>query len=165
MTFTTPCFVRVEDPAEREKLIEWLEEIGYHVCSCCKYDGWNTLDCGPVDRGDVTFEVHGVPDNDEESGYNVELFKYENSHKEHPAYDCGDNIDCFRALAAMNDENDREQWFVVLKRVKVIDIEYNDEFWIYDAGKMFFNDVDQCLSKEFFRKATADEIVKYFKKR
>lgn len=25
MAFTTPCFVRVEDAAERKKLIEWLE--------------------------------------------------------------------------------------------------------------------------------------------
>lgn len=27
MNFTTPCFVRVDDPEEREKLIEWLENI------------------------------------------------------------------------------------------------------------------------------------------
>lgn len=153
MAFITPCFVRVEDAAERKKLIEWLDEIGYHVCSCCKYDGWNTLDCGPVDRGDVTFEVHGVPDNDEKSGYNVELFKYENSHKEHPAYDCGDNIDCFRALAAMNDENDREQWFVV-------DDGFQEEMVCSKSDV----DYDYILSSYDHRKATADEIVKYFKK-
>lgn len=154
MAFLTPCFVRVEDPAEREKLIEWLEEIGYHVCSCCKYDGWNTLDCGPVDRGDVTFEVHGVPDNDEESEYNVELFKYENSHKEHPAYDCGDSVDLFRALAAINDDNDREQWFVV-------DDGFQEEMVCSKSDV----DYDYILSSYDHRKATADEIVKYFKKR
>ena len=162
MAFITPCFVRVEDAAERKKLIEWLEEIGYHVCSCCKYDGWNTLDCGPVDRGDVTFEVHGVPDNDEKSGYNVELFKYENSHKEHPAYDCGDNIDCFRALAAMNDDNDREQWFVAKKNISDC---YDIDDIIYQKGDMFFNASGERLVEKNFRKATADEIVKYFKKR
>lgn len=128
MNFLTPCFVRVEDAAERKKLIEWLEEIGQEFC----------IECNELVFSN---KYSGLP------------------------FNCGTNVDLFRALAAMNDENDREQWFVVLKRVKVIDIEYNDEFWIYDAGKMFFNDVDQCLSKEFFRKATADEIVKYFKKR
>ena len=29
MTFTTPCFVRVENPEKRKELIEWLEGIGY----------------------------------------------------------------------------------------------------------------------------------------
>lgn len=27
MTFTTPCFVRVEDAAERKKLIEWCNDV------------------------------------------------------------------------------------------------------------------------------------------
>lgn len=154
MNFLTPCFVRVEDAAERKKLIEWLEEIGYHVCSCCKYDGWNTLDCGPVDRGDVTFEVHGVPDNDEESGYNIEIFKYENSHKDRPSYDCGDSVELFRALAAMNDDNDREQWFVV-------DDGFQEEMVCSKSDV----DYDYILSSYDHRKATADEIVEYFKKR
>ena len=35
MTFLTPCFVRVEDAAERKKLIEWLEEIGQEFCIEC----------------------------------------------------------------------------------------------------------------------------------
>ena len=29
MKFTTPCFVRVENPEKRKELIEWLEGIGY----------------------------------------------------------------------------------------------------------------------------------------
>ena len=27
MAFTTPCFVRVEDAAERKKLIEWCNDV------------------------------------------------------------------------------------------------------------------------------------------
>lgn len=27
MTFTTPCFVRVENAVEREKLIKWLKSV------------------------------------------------------------------------------------------------------------------------------------------
>lgn len=29
MTFTIPCFVRVENPEKRKELIEWLKGIGY----------------------------------------------------------------------------------------------------------------------------------------
>lgn len=73
MAFLTPCFVRVEDAAEREKLIEWLLYIGHKS----------------VIAND--FEVTTIGDGHIECGTSVELFK---------------------ALAAMNDENDREQWFV-----------------------------------------------------
>lgn len=148
MTFTTPCFVRVENPEKRKELIEWLEGIGYHVCSCCEFKGWNTLTCGPVERLKTTYEVHGVPDYDKETGANIGQFKVENALKNNPAIDCDDDIDCFKALAAMNDENDREQWFV-------------------EEGRIF-----KCTSNKInnysyhwmtTRKATAEEIVEYFK--
>ena len=62
--------------------------------------------------------------------------------------DCGANIELFKALAAMNNENDREQWFV-------------------EEGRIF-----KCTSNKInnysyhwmtTRKATAEEIVEYFK--
>ena len=112
MTFTTPCFVRVENPEKRKELIEWLERIGYHVCSCCLFDGWNTLHCRGIDRLKIAYEVHGICDYDEETRYSIDQFKAENADSKHPAVDCGENIELFKALAAMNDENDREQWFV-----------------------------------------------------
>ena len=31
MTFTTPCFVRVENPEKRKELIEWLKALGYRL--------------------------------------------------------------------------------------------------------------------------------------
>lgn len=101
MTFTTPCFVRVENPEKRKELIEWLKGIGYHVCSCCEFKRWNTLTCGPVERLKTTYEVHGVPDYDKETGANIGQFKVENALKNNPAIDCDDDIDCFKALAAM----------------------------------------------------------------
>ena len=30
MTFTTPCFVRVENPEKRNNLREWAKNIGYN---------------------------------------------------------------------------------------------------------------------------------------
>lgn len=62
--------------------------------------------------------------------------------------------DCFKALAAMNDENDRDQWFIdelghfEKCRVK----EANIVGWIMLYGKTP-------------RKATAEEIIEHFKKR
>lgn len=124
MTFTTPCFVRVEDAAERNKLIEWLEEIGYtHLPFISESDKISTDSNGMIWLTDAN-----------RGG----------------AYDCGTSVELFRALAAMNDENCLEQWFV-------------------EEGRMF-----KCNSKKlnnysyhalYTRKATAEEIVEYFKKK
>lgn len=66
MKFTTPCFVRVEDAEKRKELTEWLEGIGYYVCSCCLFGGCNTLHCCGIDRLKIAYEVHGICDYDEE---------------------------------------------------------------------------------------------------
>ncbi|WP_302756889.1 hypothetical protein [Alistipes indistinctus] len=62
--------------------------------------------------------------------------------------DCGENTELFKALAAMNDENDREQWFV-------------------EEGRMFKCTSDKINGYSYHwmttRKATAEEIVQYFK--
>ena len=148
MTFTTPCFVRVENPEKRKELIEWLERIGYHVCSCCLFDGWNTLHYRGIDRLKIAYEVHGICDYDEETRYSIDQFKAENADSKHPAVDCGENIELFKALAAMNYENNREQWFV-------------------EEGKMFKCTSDKINNYSYnwltTRKATAEEIVEYFK--
>lgn len=138
MAFTTPCFVRVEDAAERKKLIEWLISIGHNVCDCCDYDEWHTLVCDSID-GLAFLDVHVVPDD----GQPLKGL-----------YDCGTSIELFKALAAMNDENDRDQWFVV-------DDGFQEEMVCSKSDV----DYDYILSSYNHRKATADEIVKYFKKK
>ena len=158
MKFTTPCFVRVEDAYKRKELAEWLKGIGYYVCSCCLFDGWNTLHCRGIDRLKIAYEVHGVCDYDEETRYSIDQFKAENAAKEHHAIDCGENIELFKALAAMNDENDREQWYVC-------DVPYWCDLrqgdWVIKRDTMdhttFFPSV--------FHKATVAEIIEHFKKR
>ena len=118
MTFTTPCFVRVDDAAEREKLIEWAHSLENDVC---------------VEVGEM---VHSTM-------FASVLFAS-------VLFDCVANIDLFKALAAMNDENDREQWFVDGSRMFKC---YRDKLYrfAYLAGRI--------------RKATAEEIVEYFTKR
>lgn len=154
MIFLTPAFVRVNDSEKRKELTEWLQGIGYMVCRCCLFDGWNTLHCGAINRNRIDYEVHGIPDYDGDTGYNVGWFKAENADKEYPSYDCGEDIELFKALAAMNDGNDREQWFIdelghfEKCRVK----EANIVGWIMLYGKTP-------------RKASAEEIIEHFKKR
>lgn len=153
------CFVRVEDVEKRKELADWLNAIGYRVCCCCLFNGWNTLDCSIVDRINPTFEVHGIPDYDMDTMFGIEFFKAENAASANPHYDCGTNVELFKALAAMNDENDLDQWFVVKKAI----FDVCGEF-IYKRGDFYFNDSNQNIKyRRYLRKATADELVKYFR--
>lgn len=167
MKFTTPCscLVRVENPEKRKDLTEWLKGIGYIVCRCCLFDGWNTLHCGAINRNRIDSEVHGIPDYDGDTGYNVGWFKAEDADKEHPSYDCGENIELFKALAAMNDENDREQWFINDAYANI-----GCEMWHLCEESKFkhyyveWEDGETDIRSQF-RKATVEEIVEHFKKR
>ena len=76
-----------------------------------------------------------------------------------PAFiDCGENIDLFKALAAMNDENDLNQWYVC-------DVPYWCDLrqgdWVIKRDTMdhttFFPSV--------FHKATVEEIIEHFKEK
>ena len=122
MTFTTPCFVRVENPEKRKELIEWLERIGYtHF---------------PFIRDSCLIAT--------DSDGRIWL----TDANRDGAYDCQTDTDLFKALAAMNYENNREQWFV-------------------EEGKMFKCTSDKINGYSYHwpttRKATAEEIIEYFK--
>lgn len=122
MTFTTPCFVRVENPEKRKELIEWLKGIGYtHF---------------PFIRDSCLIAT--------DSDGRIWL----TDANRDGAYDCQTDTDLFKALAAMNYENYREQWFV-------------------EEGKMFKCTSDKIDNYTYnwptTRKATAEEIVEYFK--
>ena len=150
MKFTTPCFVYVKDVAERKKLMAQLKVIGYRVCVCSTFYHNNTIHCSMIERNGVLCpEVHGVPDVDIDGEYGLEQFLYENSKSDNPSYNCGNNIELFKALAAMNDGNDREQWFI-------------------EEGRMFKCTSDKINNYSYHwlttRKATAEEIVEHFKK-
>jgi hypothetical protein len=64
--------------------------------------------------------------------------------------DCGENIELFKALAAMNDGNDHYQWFVATLKPErfVLNNSMND---------------NRLFVESLFRKATAEEIIDHFK--
>lgn len=135
MAFLTPCYVYVPSDNERKDLIKWLKRIGYNIADHL----WGDY---VVVNGEDAYCPLAV--------YNSALIN------------CGLDVWLFRALAAMNDENDREQWFVVKKNISDC---YDIDDIIYQKGDMFFNASGEPLVEKNFRKATADEIVKYFKKK
>lgn len=126
MAFTTPCFVRVEDAAERKKLIEWLKGIGYNITGRL--------------HGDYVIAAEG------------KIYVAVIVCASKPFIDAGTNVELFKALAAMNDENDREQWFVV-------DDGFEEEM-VCSKSEV---DYDYILSCYDHRKATTEEIISYFK--
>lgn len=135
--FTTPCFIRKNTPELRKQLQaigiipyvnEDMEAITAHVhitgCVLCTY--------GENGRAYGAWKEHL----DFHKQSSVKLI------------DCGVNEGLFLALAAMNNENDREQWFV-------------------EEGRMFKCTSDKINNYSYHwittRKATAQEIVEYFK--
>lgn len=78
-------------------------------------------------------------------------------------YFCENDIELFKSISSINDENDLNQWFVVKKDIHDY---YNSDEIVYKKGDMFFNDCKQNkLPRNKFRKATAEEIMEYFKNR
>ena len=137
MKFTTPCFVRVEDAEKRKELAVWLSSIGRYVspavASSDYHKDW-VIVTEPYD-----------PDLD---GYVGIWAKTPKS----PAFiDCGENIELFKALAAMNDENYNEQYFVTELAGSS-----------YCVHKNRNTNLDYSL---VCRKATVEEIIEHFKKR
>ena len=139
MTFTTPCFVRVENPEKRKELIEWLEGVGYthfpfiHDSCLIATDSDGRIWLTDANRDG--------------------------------AYDCQTDTDLFKALAAMNEWSDREQWFTDGSDWGI----YHStpppkgyEYW-GNIGVMEFFGLPNILGIENYRKATAEEIVEYFK--
>lgn len=92
--FITPCFVRVKDAKKRTDLFKWLFDIGYagrHQINMA-----NSIIVVGLEDGCV--DVVHCNTSDGLAAYGL--------------IDCGENIGLFKALAAMNDENDNEQYFV-----------------------------------------------------
>lgn len=150
MKFNTPCFVRVEDPAERKELIEWLRDIGYDFNPALIEDGDRYMAVG-----NNAFATTYFPPTEYSSKAGF--------------IDCGTNIPLFRALAAMNDENDREQ-LMACKNT------YRDPSKLYAhfdgypkrnkrirSFEMYEKLLTHGANLNNWRKATAREIVEHFK--
>lgn len=68
-----------------------------------------------------------------------------------PLINCLDNIELFKAIAAITDDDDLYQWFI---------INYSDsnEYWVFNDTQKHIDD----KQKQIYRKATLKEIVEHF---
>lgn len=139
MNFNYPCFVRVDDSHKRAELIKWLEEIGYYYV---------------------------VPPDEEKLGDKVicESSFVGVAHDEQifasvNYIDTGSDISLFRAIAAMNDNNDKEQWFIAKRDISDF---FDIDDIVYHKGDMFFNESSERVNKQDARKADVCEIISYF---
>ena len=131
MKFTTPCFVRVENTEEREELLKWAIEIGYHhLWEPREHRYGSFVIC---DENCVGKAIR--PDDFADCDF----------------VDCGTNVKLFKGLAAMNDENDREQWFTD-------GIHFEKSTW--DVAGMASWEARYHMTP---RKATVEEIIEHFK--
>lgn len=128
--FTTPCFVQVKGPEKQKELIEWLEGIGYNI---------SNIDM-PILNLSTAIVTYGS------NAYDYRVFGSVHL-KVNSIIHCGSNVELFKALAAMNDENDREQWFV-------------------EEGRMFKCTSDKINNYSYHwmttRKASVAEIIEHF---
>jgi hypothetical protein len=138
MNGTTSCYVRVRDEQIRKELWKYLiEEIGYIS----------------VDE----------PNHEYILAEGMYVFSCNKKPMEIPnkLVNCNENIDMFKALSAMNNENDREQWYIVEKKL------FNK--YDFSSHTMFEVDKFHSLVKSngngdpCGRKATAEEIIKQYK--
>ena len=100
MGFTTPCFIRKNTPEIKKK----LEELGYKPFGSVKYEWDMGLGLSTDNR---LGEFESFDNNSLENIIKCESPDYEYS------IDCGDNEELFLAIAALRDDTDYMQWFMI----------------------------------------------------
>lgn len=131
--FTTPCFVRVEDAEAREEVLQWCIAIGYLCPVIPKEEMFGDV---VICDGECVGIVHDPT-----------AFSAITTYK-----DCGTDVGCFKALAAMNDENDLYQAF----------IDDDGNFAISNSAIAGIKSWE-AVRFQTPRKATAEEIIEHFK--
>ena len=150
MAFKQPCFIRKNTPELRKK----LEELGYkpsypifqypevfkHIAACNFFGS----------------KYYGV--SDDEVSHHGEI---KDAIKNRGMIDCGTNEELFIALAALRDDTDVNQWFV-MDVEEYININQGDWFIATDRtkGKHIGTQIDPM----YCHKATIEEIIEHFKK-
>lgn len=143
MIFTTPCFVRVKDAEKRKKLIDFCKNWGYTA----------------IYSIDPTYEfvVCGLVANNVDVASSYDSDTMRKGLVCYGLIDCDDNIELFKALAAMNDS-----WWGQY----VIDNEGNMGFCAQTEPHVRCIKMEgDSFNKYNYRKATAQEIIEHFNKK
>lgn len=132
--FTTPCLIR----KNTKELRDWLTLIGY------QYGGQ-----------DANSGAKGIYCN---KGEFFEVYKYTKPSRDFKIIDCGENMDMFKAIAALRDDSPFMQYFIYEKRTLLNKVGK----WIicYHKGSNLFG---KYIKNGTLRKATVEELIEHFK--
>jgi hypothetical protein len=133
--FTQSCFIKKNTPELKKK----LEELGYKYSTVCGIKSNNIV----VSLGCI-FDIYPV--DTIKRGFNN-------------CIDCEANEKLFLALAALRDDNDYMQWFISDKTKQFYKCTSNKFDWQQEEIANWLC----CISVEYFRKATVEEIIENFK--
>jgi len=165
MKFTQPCFIRINTLELRNK----LKDLGYKICVCCEFK-----DAKWINNLIFNSTIHGIGYSDETrllNNWTVEdelnLFLEENTRY----IDCGTNINLFLAIAALTDDTDENQYFVLDTCVSWPSENFQPAgTFILCKRDKWYRDFDKDGSPSVFssanipaHKATVSELIEYFK--
>ena len=142
--FTASCFIRKNTP----ELINKLINLGYVKAlfdeEYTKSDAYGLI----VDQGDIAPLEHGIQEMELMFTYNF--------------VDCGDNEELFLALAALRDDSDVNQWFV-MDVEEYVNINQGDWFLATDRNKG--KHIGTQIDPMYCHKATVEELIEHFKEK
>lgn len=133
MGFTTPCFIREDTEYLRKK----LKKLGYTPFDDDKRDGL-------------------VAD---KSGYMYSILE---NNLISSTYNCGSNEELFLAIAALRDDTDENQWFIMDVECYV-DIPKGTWFQSTDCNGG--RHVGTQIEALYCHKATVEELIEHFKEK
>ena len=140
--FTASCFIRKNTP----ELINKLIDLGYVKAlfdeEYTKRESYGLI----VDQGDIAPLEHPLQEDELMFTYNF--------------IDCGENIGLFLALAALRDDTDVNQWFV-MDVEEYMDINQGDWFIATDRNKG--KHIGTQIDPMYCHKATVEELIEHFK--
>lgn len=134
--FTQPCFIRKNTPELREK----LQKLGQRA---------NTLD---------DFKEEWLAAN-----YGMYISVQDGFQHLHPNdIDCGTNEELFLAIAALRDDTDRDQWFIL-----DVDVYLNMDkgSWFKATDRSGGLHIGTQIEPMYCHKATVQELIEHFSKK
>ena len=154
MSFTTRCFIRKNSKELQKK----LADIGYSICRCVNFTNAEWLNTLTING---TVHVKGYLDEEMEfHDWTVEkeLNRFVIGN---PKYvDCGENEELFLAIAALRDDSDIHQWFI-MDIEEYLNIHVGD--WFIATDRIGGRHVGTQIEPLYCHKATVEELINHFK--
>lgn len=151
MGFTTPCFIRKNTPELRKK----LEELGYVKNSPI----W-TDNCSIIWAYQYPVKGFDTPNYVIANSFDIPFDKHSLLCGEF--IDCGTNEGLFLAIAALRDDTDENQWFIMDVEIYV-DIPKGT--WFQSTDRNGGRHVGTQIEALYCHKATVEELIEHFKEK